>query len=218
MPITMILATDKNGLIGLDGKLPWHNKADLKFFSEITKGEGVVMGRKTFDSLPDQYRPLPDRKNFVLTRNFSTDDDNDLRNHFRCVSQGTPYDNNYKEHFEVSYSFVMSLSKAYKNLFIIGGKEIFELFLKDDLIDYVIHSEIDEKIEVPEGSEPVYFDIKQIDRGNFIQLGDIWGKLPDGPRVSMYKKFVEDPIVSKVENILNDMTRKDPCENGACEI
>ncbi len=55
--------------IGVDGRLPWEGQlpADLKHFAEVTKGGTVIMGRKTFESLPDKYRPLPGRQNIVLS-------------------------------------------------------------------------------------------------------------------------------------------------------
>ena len=57
---------DVNGVIGRSGALPWHLPADLKHFKKLTTGRTVVMGRKTFDSIG---KPLPDRRNVVLTRN-----------------------------------------------------------------------------------------------------------------------------------------------------
>jgi dihydrofolate reductase len=64
-PITMIVARAENGVIGRDGKLPWHIPADLKRFKALTMGTVMVMGRKTFDSLPGL---LPGRRHIVLTR------------------------------------------------------------------------------------------------------------------------------------------------------
>ena len=64
MIISIIVATDKNGVIGLDGDLPWHLSSDLKHFKEITMGKPLIMGRKTHESIG---RPLPGRKNIVLT-------------------------------------------------------------------------------------------------------------------------------------------------------
>lgn len=65
MTITLILARARNGVIGIDGKLPWHLPADLKRFKALTMGKPMVMGRKTFDSFPS---PLPGRRHIVLTR------------------------------------------------------------------------------------------------------------------------------------------------------
>jgi dihydrofolate reductase len=64
-----IFAVDEARVIGYKGGLPWHLPEDLKYFSKETRGHTVLMGRKTYESLPDRYRPLPDRINIVLSRN-----------------------------------------------------------------------------------------------------------------------------------------------------
>jgi dihydrofolate reductase len=66
--IGLIWAQSRNGIIGADGKLPWHLPEDLAHFRNATLFHTVVMGRRTFESLPDQVRPLPKRNNVVLTR------------------------------------------------------------------------------------------------------------------------------------------------------
>lgn len=64
--ITLVVAAARNGVIGKDGAIPWRLSGDLKRFKALTLGHTVVMGRKTWDSLP--RKPLPDRKNVVATR------------------------------------------------------------------------------------------------------------------------------------------------------
>ena len=64
-PITLVVARASNGVIGKDGGLPWHISADLKRFKALTMGTVLVMGRKTFDSLP---KVLPGRRHVVITR------------------------------------------------------------------------------------------------------------------------------------------------------
>jgi len=64
-PITLVVARARNGVIGRDGKLPWHLPADLKRFKALTMGSAMLMGRKTFESLPGL---LPGRRHIVLTR------------------------------------------------------------------------------------------------------------------------------------------------------
>ena len=66
MLISAIVAISKNNVIGRDGHLPWHLSADLKRFKAITTGHSIILGRKNYD---DIGRPLPNRKNYVLTRN-----------------------------------------------------------------------------------------------------------------------------------------------------
>lgn len=71
--IAAIFAVDEAGGIGNDGRLPWpHNKDDMTWFRETTRGQVVVMGRKTWDS-PDLPKPLPNRDNIVFTNEFTDD-------------------------------------------------------------------------------------------------------------------------------------------------
>jgi dihydrofolate reductase len=64
--IELVVAVARNGVIGRDGGLPWHIASDLKRFKAITMGKPLIMGRKTWDSLPK--KPLPGRLNIVITR------------------------------------------------------------------------------------------------------------------------------------------------------
>ncbi len=63
----IIVAMSKSGIIGKEGKLPWNNPADLKHFKQMTSGNVVIMGRKTWDSLPARAKPLPGRINIVVS-------------------------------------------------------------------------------------------------------------------------------------------------------
>jgi dihydrofolate reductase len=69
MKLSVIYARAANGVIGRGGVLPWHLPEDLKHFKELTLGCPVIMGRKTWESLPPRFRPLPGRRNIVITRN-----------------------------------------------------------------------------------------------------------------------------------------------------
>lgn len=68
MNLHLIFARSRNGVIGRDGGLPWHLPEDLAHFKKKTLGCPVIMGRKTWDSLPPKFRPLPGRANVVVTR------------------------------------------------------------------------------------------------------------------------------------------------------
>lgn len=68
MSVSLIWAQNEAGVIGVDGDLPWHIPEDLAHFRAVTRGHTVIMGRATWDSLPAAFRPLPGRKNIVLTR------------------------------------------------------------------------------------------------------------------------------------------------------
>lgn len=67
--VTLIWAQSANGVIGRDGTLPWRLPEDLARFRELTTGATVVMGRATWESLPPRFRPLPERRNVVVSRN-----------------------------------------------------------------------------------------------------------------------------------------------------
>lgn len=103
--ITLVVARAQNGVIGRDGKLPWHLSADLKRFKVLTMGSAMVMGRRTFESLPGL---LPGRRHIVLTR-----------------------DPNWSaEGADVAHSLQESIALAAgQPVSVIGGADIFELFL-----------------------------------------------------------------------------------------
>jgi dihydrofolate reductase len=68
MKIGLVYAQARNGVIGKGGVLPWHLPEDLAHFKRTTLGAPVLMGRRTWDSLPPRFRPLPGRRNIVITR------------------------------------------------------------------------------------------------------------------------------------------------------
>ena len=104
-PITLVVARAANGVIGRDGKLPWHIPADLKRFKALTMGSVMVMGRKTFESLPGV---LPGRRHVVLTR--------DERWH----AEGAHVAHDIEEALHLAGEQPVS---------VIGGADIFRLFL-----------------------------------------------------------------------------------------
>lgn len=75
----LIYARAANGVIGKDNAMPWHLPEDLARFKQLTQGHPVIMGRKTWDSLPPRFRPLPGRTNIVVSRQASWQADGALR-------------------------------------------------------------------------------------------------------------------------------------------
>jgi dihydrofolate reductase len=109
----MIVAMNEDAIIGIDNKLPWHIPDDLRRFKQITTNHIVVMGRKTFESLPNG--PLPNRINVVITRDYDN-----------YQSTNKLYFTNY----EKSLSLLETLKEnTKKEVFIIGGEEIYTLFM-----------------------------------------------------------------------------------------
>ena len=143
MPVVILVAHDDNRVIGHKHKMPWHIPEDLKLFKKRTLGYKVLMGRKTWDSLPVQ--PLPGRLNYVLTR---------------TKYEGEPTDHEDGPIFVSDIVKVCTDAKKNNdNLFIIGGAQIYELALKLGVVDKVIVSRI-------RGSYPgdVYFPSLPEDR------------------------------------------------------
>lgn len=68
MIISLIAALTRNQVIGVNNDLPWHLPDDMKYFMQTTKGHHVIMGRKNYDSIPEKFRPLPNRTNLVVSR------------------------------------------------------------------------------------------------------------------------------------------------------
>jgi dihydrofolate reductase len=66
--LSIVVAYGSNRVIGVDGDLPWRLPTDMAFFRETTMGHPVIMGRKTWESIPPKFRPLPGRRNLVLSR------------------------------------------------------------------------------------------------------------------------------------------------------
>lgn len=106
--ISAIAALSNDRSIGLDNQLLWNIPADLKRFKEITDGHPVIMGRKTWESIPEKFRPLPNRTNIIVTR----------QNDFQTL--GTL----------VAHSIEDAFKKAEEidreEIFVIGGQQIYE--------------------------------------------------------------------------------------------
>jgi dihydrofolate reductase len=106
--ISIIVAIADNWVIGKDNKLLWHLPDDMKWFKKHTRGCDVIMGRKTYESLPSAFRPLPNRKNIVITHG-----DLSLEG---CVMARSVDD-------------AVEKMDAGKENFVIGGGNIYEQFL-----------------------------------------------------------------------------------------
>ncbi|SEN34954.1 dihydrofolate reductase [Cryobacterium sp. TMT1-3] len=107
MTLGLIWAQTVGGVIGADGVMPWHLPEDLTHFRAVTRGGAVIMGRRTWDSLPERFRPLPGRQNIVITRQQ------------RWAAEGA----------SVAHSLNEALALAEGPVWVIGGAEIYRLAL-----------------------------------------------------------------------------------------
>lgn len=143
----IIAAVSENRVIGKDGDIPWYYPEDLKHFKQKTTGHSVIMGRKTYFSLPEDFRPLPNRKNIVLSRS----------------------NPELPESVELANSLDEAWNRADKNsskAFIIGGAGIYSQTLEE--VDKMILTEIHEEYEgdtyFPDWSEDNWEEKKRDDR------------------------------------------------------
>ncbi len=113
--ISLIVCVDSEYGIGKSNDLPWYIPEDLKHFKQVTDGHTVVMGRNTWDSIQDKYKPLPNRENIVLSR--TLDDD-------RCVI------------FSDQWELIKHLDGK-EHIFIIGGSYLYKLFLELRMVDKI---------------------------------------------------------------------------------
>nr|WP_201469547.1 dihydrofolate reductase [Microbacterium hydrocarbonoxydans] len=106
--VGLIWAEAHDGVIGAEGGMPWYVPEDLAHFKEVTSGAPVIMGRKTWDSLPERFRPLPGRENIVITRQQDWRADGARR-----------------------AASVVEAVRGHEKVWIIGGAEIFRLVIAD---------------------------------------------------------------------------------------
>jgi dihydrofolate reductase len=123
--VSLVAAIARGGVIGDGTSIPWHIPEDLAFFRDLTIGHPVVMGRRTWDSLPERFRPLPGRRNIVVTRNETWTADGAER--------------------AGSLAEALRLADGAAEVFVIGGAEIFTAALP--VADRLVLTEIELDVE-----------------------------------------------------------------------
>lgn len=153
MKIIGIAAVAKNGTIGNNGDIPWHCKDDLSFFKSVTKGNAVLMGRKTFESLPNG--PFEDRVNVVVSREHEPIEPP----HVNDVEMGDFYvfnDLDRAINWSTSYSRFIEADQFY----VIGGSTIYDAankYITDWLITHIpLEIEGDVKFPIDLDQKPIY--------------------------------------------------------------
>jgi dihydrofolate reductase len=125
MKVSLIVAMDRQRGIGKNNDLMWHLPADMKFFKETSTGHIVVMGRKNYESIPERFRPLPNRENAVLSR-----------------------DENYQAPGCSVFSSLEACLDHYKNetertVYIIGGGQIYREAIELNVLTEMFITEVD---------------------------------------------------------------------------
>jgi len=147
--LSIIVAISQNNCIGKNNALPWDIPEDLKHFKDITNGHAVLMGQNTWESIPEKFRPLPNRKNIVVTR-----------------------EKDYKvpENVEVYNSLDEALEK-YKtqDLFVVGGASIYAQTITkaNKLFITEVHQFVDGDTFFPEIDKNVWQEAKREDCNGF---------------------------------------------------
>lgn len=127
--MNLIVAADSKNGIGKDGRIPWHLRADLEHFKRHTFGRTVIMGRKTFESLPAKVRPLPGRHSIVLTRS---------PEHYESIDLRRPWAKNTTAQVLCGADVFRGLAPlAGPDAWLIGGGELYAQALELGLVDRI---------------------------------------------------------------------------------
>lgn len=135
VPLVLIAAVARNGVIGRDGALPWRLPADMAHFRTLTQGCPVIMGRRTWDSLPARFRPLPGRTNIVVTRDP------------RWQADGA----NVVASLDAALTLGRRAARQGQRIFVIGGAQLYRqaLPLADQLELTELHADADGDVHFP---------------------------------------------------------------------
>ena len=147
--LALIAAVTRNGAIGKAGGLLWREPEDQKHFRRVTMGCPVIMGRKTWDSLPERFRPLPGRRNVVITRNAEW---------HASGADAVP-----------SLAAALALLADAPKAFVIGGAEVYALALPhaDELVLTEIDAELDGDTFFPRWDRARFVETSREDRPGY---------------------------------------------------
>lgn len=129
MKVSLIVAKAANNAIGKDNDLLWHLPADMKFFKQTTSGHCVITGRKNYESIPERFRPLPNRTNIVVTRDTG------------YVAEGAVVVH------DIHAALEHARSLGEEEALVIGGGQIYKAFLDAGLIDTMYITQVSKDFE-----------------------------------------------------------------------
>jgi dihydrofolate reductase len=143
MTVVLVASVARNGAIGRGNELVWDEPQDKRFFRRVTMGHPVVMGRKTWDSLPDRFRPLPGRRNIVVTRRPD------------WSAEGADVAHSLDE--------AIAMTAAASRICVIGGAQLFEQALKvaDELVLTEIERDVEGDVFFPSWDRDVFEEVER---------------------------------------------------------
>mgnify|MGYP001221856657 FL=1 len=171
MRTCLIAAVSENGVIGINGDLPWNVKSDMIRFKQLTVGDGddtnaVIMGRKTWDSLPDAHRPLSDRVNIVLTQQIGWNDEG------------------AEAAFYPGQAMEISFAEGCDETWIIGGAGTYSAMFErvEEIHLTTIHADVEGDVTMPEWDktgwiEEVIEQLKKSETDEHDSTYSIWRKI-----------------------------------------
>ncbi len=205
--IKLIYACDLNNGIGKNGALPWNIPEDMKHFRETTDSSIVIMGRKTWDSIPKQHRPLKDRINIILSRSGS-------------IKQTTQV--HVFNSIDKVLEFIGQKHFVQTNKFVIGGASIYKQFLDLGLISEIYQSIIGDEhscdrtleiLDIADGSTTGW-----IDDGKLTLLRPATNPPMCTMRRLIYQNTEEDAFLSLLGKVVNEGSRRDTRAGPALSI
>jgi len=146
MKVSLVAAVAQNGVIGKDNDLPWRLPDDMKFFMSVTRGHYVILGRKNFESLPEKYKPLPNRTNVVVTRQKD------------YQAQGCIVVHNIQEALKVAEQ------ANEQEVMVIGGSDIYALALPFAHRLYIteVHADVEGDVKFPEFDKQSWTEVSRV--------------------------------------------------------
>ena len=169
MKMAMIVAMDEGGFIGRGGRLPWKLASDMARFKRLTEGDGsnsVIMGRKTWDSLPDTFRPLPERVNIVMSRDTG------------WVAEGA------ETALYVGRAIELAFAEGSEECWVIGGAQVYEMFLDrvSEIHVTIVHTNDSGEVRFPEWdrsewSEEVVESLDSDDKNECPSTYSVWRRI-----------------------------------------
>ncbi len=133
MKVSLIAAVARNRAIGKDNRLLWHLPADMQFFKNTTLGHPIITGRKNYESIPEKFRPLPGRRNIIMTRQSD------------YVAPGADVVDGLEQALHLAKE--TALKEGKEEVFIIGGGTVYREALEKGLVDRMYLTFVDSEPE-----------------------------------------------------------------------